>query len=206
MKKYLIGVAVAVAVAGAVGLGLSAGDDDESTTAQATSTTIAVVTPDVASADVATITGDDTTDDDALGTQSEEDVASTEIQPEVEEPVTIVLKDFDVHPNITQAKAGRLTLEAVNKGKSIHELVILKTDLNPAALPRKEAKPQPGRVTEYLVNEDDARIETIDEIEEFPAGTSQKKTIVLGPGHYVLFCNIPGHYDKGMYASLHVSR
>jgi uncharacterized cupredoxin-like copper-binding protein len=123
-----------------------------------------------------------------------------------EEPVTIVLKDFDVHPNITQAKAGRLTLEAVNKGKSIHELVILKTDLNPAALPRKEAKPQPGRVTEYLVNEDDARIETIDEIEEFPAGTSQKKTIVLGPGHYVLFCNIPGHYDKGMYASLHVSR
>lgn len=121
-----------------------------------------------------------------------------------EERITLVLKDFDVHPNTMQGKAGRLTLEAVNEGMSIHELVILKTDLNPSALPRKEATPHQGIVTEYLVNEDDARITTIDEIEEFPAGTSQKKTVVLDPGHYVLFCNIPGHYDKGMYASLHI--
>jgi len=95
-------------------------------------------------------------------------------------------------------------LEAMNEGMSVHELVILKTDLNPTTLPRKEAKPRQGIVTEYLVNEDDARIKTIDEIEEFPAGTSQKKTVVLDPGHYVLFCNIPGHYDKGMYASLQI--
>lgn len=121
-----------------------------------------------------------------------------------EENVTVVLKDFYVHPDTTRAKTGRLTLEAVNEGMSTHELVILRTDLNPAELPRKEAKPHPGIVQEYLVNEDDARIKTIDEIEEFPAGTSQKKTVVLDPGHYVLFCNIPGHYDKGMYASLHI--
>ena len=125
---------------------------------------------------------------------------------QTQERVTVILQDFRVHPNTTQAKAGRLTLEAVNKGMSPHELVILKTDLNPAALPRKEAKHHQGILAEYLVNEDDARIETIDEIDEFPAGTSQKKTVSLDPGHYVLFCNIPGHYDKGMYASLHIVR
>ena len=118
--------------------------------------------------------------------------------------ITIVLKDFSVHPNTTRAKAGKLVLKAVNEGRGLHELVILKTDLNPAALPRKEAKPLQGMGTQYLVDEDDPRIQTIDEIEEFPPGTSQSKTVILVPGHYVLFCNIPGHYDKGMFASLQV--
>jgi len=118
--------------------------------------------------------------------------------------ITIILKDFSIDPHTNRAKAGRLTLEAVNEGRSLHELVILKTDLNPAALPRKEAKPLQGMGTQYLVDEDDPRIQTIDEIEEFPPGTSQSKTVILVPGHYVLFCNIPGHYDKGMFASLQV--
>lgn len=121
-----------------------------------------------------------------------------------EKRLTIVLKDFSVHPNTTEVQAGKLTLEAVNEGMSTHELVILRTDLKPAALPRKEAKSQQGIPIEYLVNEDDARLETVDEIEEFPAGTSQVKKVFLEPGHYVLFCNIPGHYDKGMYTSLHI--
>lgn len=122
-----------------------------------------------------------------------------------EERLTVVLKDFSILPNATEAQAGKLTFVAVNEGMSTHELVILRTDLNPAALPRKEAKSQQGIATEYLVNEDDTRIQPIDEIEEFPAGTSQKKTVALEPGNYVLFCNIPGHYDKGMYASLHIT-
>ena len=97
-----------------------------------------------------------------------------------------------------------LTLEAVNEGISIHELIILKTDFNPAALPRNEAKPHQRMAPEYLVHEDDARIQTIDDIEEFPADISQKQTVVLDPGHYVLFCNIPGYYDKGVSTSLHI--
>lgn len=126
-------------------------------------------------------------------------------QPQqTEEHLQVILKDFRVHPNATQAKAGWLTLTAVNEGMSTHELVILRTDLNPAELPRKEAKDPSGMVTGYLVNEEDTTIETIDEIEEFPAGTSQVKKVFLDPGHYVLFCNISRHYDKGMYTSLHI--
>ncbi|TFG64228.1 MAG: hypothetical protein E4H32_03320 [Nitrospirales bacterium] len=65
-------------------------------------------------------------------------IAQTETR---EKRITIVLKDFYVHPNTTQAKTGRLTLEAVNEGMSIHELVILK-------IPRHfhEKKPSPSRV------------------------------------------------------------
>ncbi len=101
--------------------------------------------------------------------------------------ITIILKDFSIDPHTNRAKAGRLTLEAVNEGRSLHELVILKTDLNPAALPRKEAKPLQGMGSQYLADEDDPRINTIDEIEEFPSGTSPGKTVVLDSGHYVLF-------------------
>ena len=54
--------------------------------------------------------------------------------------------------------------------------------------------------TKYLVNEDDMHVEAVDEIEEFPVGTSQAKKIVLTSGHYVLFCN----YDKGMFTSLRI--
>ncbi len=125
-------------------------------------------------------------------------------EPPIEDHVTVTLQDFHVRPDKTQAQAGRVSFTAVNEGISLHELVILRTDLDPAELPRKEAKDYEGTGREYLVNEDDAEIVTIDEIEEFPAGTSQKKIVSLNPGHYVLFCNIPGHYDKGMYASLHI--
>ncbi len=118
--------------------------------------------------------------------------------------VTVILKDFSVHPNSAQAKTGRLTFEAVNKGMSTHELVILRTDLRLSDLPRKQAKGQSGLAPEYLVDEDDIQIDIVEEIEEFPSGTSQKKTVSLRPGHYVLFCNIPGHFDKGMHASIHI--
>ena len=132
--------------------------------------------------------------------------AHAQPEPTEEGRVTVVLTDFRVQPDATQAKAGRLTFSVMNKGVSTHELVIIRTDLDPAALPRKEAKEPHSIGTGYLVIEDDVRIETIDEIEEFPAGTRQKKAVFLDPGRYVLFCNIPGHYDKGMYASLHIVR
>ncbi len=125
-------------------------------------------------------------------------------EPPIEEHVAVTLQDFHVRPDKTEAKAGSVSFTAVNEGISLHELVILRTNLNPAELPRKEAKDHKGTAKEYLVNEDDPQIVAIDEIEEFPAGTTQKKTVSLDPGHYVLFCNIPGHYDKGMYASLHI--
>ncbi len=128
-------------------------------------------------------------------------VAQTEA---TKEQVTVILKDFSVHAATKQAKAGQLTFEAVNEGIRTHELVFLRTDLRITDLPRKKTKSQPGIMTEYLVDENGIHIEIVDEIEEFPSGTIRKKTVSLDPGRYVLFCNIPGHFDKGMHTLLHI--
>lgn len=85
-----------------------------------------------------------------------------------------------------------------------HELVILRTALNPANLARMEEKDK-GTVTGHIVNEEHAAVELIEEIEEFPAGNSREKKELLDPGRYVLFCNVTEHADKGMYASFHVT-
>ncbi len=118
--------------------------------------------------------------------------------------VDVTLQDFSVDPNPKTAKAGWITFQAVNAGTSTHELVILHTDLNPANLPRIVEKDNKGTITGHIVNEEHAAVEPIDEIEEFPAGTRKKKKVFLSPGRYVLFCNVPEHYDKGMYATLNV--
>jgi len=115
--------------------------------------------------------------------------------------VHVTLKDFSVQPNQKTAKAGWITFQAVNAGTSTHELVILRTDLNPANLPRIAEKDNKGTITGHIVNEEHAAVEPIDEIEEFPAGTRKEKKVLLDPGRYVLLCNVPEHYDKGMYAS-----
>lgn len=123
-----------------------------------------------------------------------------------ETPMQVTLKDFSVHPNHTTVKAGWVTFQAVNAGTTTHELVILRTNLNPANLPQMEEKDTNGTVTGHIVNEEHAAVEPIEEIEEFPAGDRKEKKMLLNPGNYVLFCNIPEHYDKGMYASLVVEK
>ena len=119
-----------------------------------------------------------------------------------ETPMQVTLKDFTVHPSQTTVKAGWVTFQAVNAGTTAHELVILRTDLNPASLPQMEEKDNNGTVTGHIVNEEHVAVKSIEEIEEFPAGDRKEKKVLLDPGHYVLFCNVPEHYDKGMYASL----
>ena len=63
-------------------------------------------------------------------------------QPETQ--IHVTLKDFSVQPNQKTAKAGWITFQAVNAGTSTHELVILRTGLNPANLPRIAEKDNKG--------------------------------------------------------------
>ena len=125
-------------------------------------------------------------------------------QPETQ--IHVTLKDFSVHPNHTTTKSGWVTFQAVNAGTMAHELVILRTDLHPADLPRKAEKDKKGTVTGHIVNEEHAAVEPIGEIEEFPAKTFKEKKMFMDPGSYVLFCNVPEHYGKGMYASFIVEK
>jgi uncharacterized cupredoxin-like copper-binding protein len=125
-------------------------------------------------------------------------------QPETQ--IHVTLKDFSVHPNHTTTKSGWVTFQAVNSGTMAHELVILRTDLHPADLPRKAEKDKKGTVTGHIVNEEHAAVEPIGEIEEFPAKTFKEKKMFMDPGSYVVFCNVPEHYGKGMHASFIVEK
>jgi uncharacterized cupredoxin-like copper-binding protein len=98
--------------------------------------------------------------------------------------------EFFFKPQDVTVAAGEVKITAPNIGKVEHELVLLKTDQNPADLKQKngevdeEAYPSPG------------------EIPEVAAGKTGKKTVSLKAGKYAMICNLPGHYKGGMYGSV----
>jgi uncharacterized cupredoxin-like copper-binding protein len=112
--------------------------------------------------------------------------------------VEVTLQEFSVTPAPKSAPAGQVTFEAKNTGpKDPHELVVIKTDLAPDALPT---------TSEGKVDEKGAAIEAIGEIEEFKVGEARSKAFDLTAGSYVLICNVveeengktEAHYQQGM--------
>lgn len=94
---------------------------------------------------------------------------------------------------LSTVEAGEVLFEVHNDGEVSHELVIIKTDTDPATFPASG-----GKVDEEGVGE------LIGEVEEFAAGETETATFGLQPGTYALICNIAGHFEQGMYAQLTV--
>jgi len=112
--------------------------------------------------------------------------------------LTIKMGDFYFAPKNATAQAGKTTLEAPNEGSVEHELVLFKTNMNPANLPTDAN----GEVDEEKLEQEGA--EELGEIEEVEPGETGSKEFDLTPGKYVMICNLPGHYAQGMYGSLTV--
>jgi len=119
--------------------------------------------------------------------------------------VGVALQEFAVLPSVSSIGAGEVTFVAVNEGpESSHELVVIKTDLAPNALPTNP---------DGSVNEAGAGIEVIGEIEEFPVGESRSASFDLEAGGYVLICNVTeeedgqveAHYAEGMLVGFTVT-
>jgi uncharacterized cupredoxin-like copper-binding protein len=104
--------------------------------------------------------------------------------------LTIRMTEFAFDPKDTSAKAGKVTITAPNDGNVVHELVLLKTDEDPAALPKKG-----DEVDEST---------SVGEIADVEPGSTKKATFKLAPGKYAMVCALPGHYEGGMYGSLTV--
>lgn len=110
----------------------------------------------------------------------------------------IKMGEFYFKPNNATAKAGPTTIEAPNEGKTEHELVLFKSNMNPAKLPT-EAN---GEVNEEKMDEVAGEAGEIADVE---AGDTKSEDFELTPGKYVMFCNLPGHYAAGMYGTLTVT-
>ncbi|HUF59939.1 MAG TPA: hypothetical protein VMR89_10760 [Actinomycetota bacterium] len=115
-----------------------------------------------------------------------------------ETTVAVTLQEFAVLPAQDTVPGGSVTFEATNEGPDDpHELVVIRTDLAPEALPT---------TPDGAVDEEGEGIEVIGEIEEFPVGETRSGTFDLEAGDYVLVCNIveeeggeiEAHYALGM--------
>jgi len=109
--------------------------------------------------------------------------------------VDVNLQEWAVVASVGSIATGDVTFKVTNTGpEDVHEFVILKTDLDPAALPTDATG---------AVIEDAEGIEVVDEIEDIPVGQTQELTTSLAAGAYVLFCNIyseaenEAHYRLG---------
>ncbi len=111
--------------------------------------------------------------------------------------LTVQMGDYSFTPKDVTAKAGTVTISSPNDGQVQHELVLLKTDQNAASLPLNGDE----------VDEEGLEakgVENAGEIEDVGPGQTKSGTFKLAPGTYAMICNLPGHYQRGMYGTLTV--
>jgi uncharacterized cupredoxin-like copper-binding protein len=89
-----------------------------------------------------------------------------------------------------RVKAGEVTIDVHNGGQVPHEVIVLKTNSDPANLP--------------LTGDHVDEAASVGEVSDVAAGQTKAGTLPLQPGTYALICNLPGHYKQGMHALLTV--
>jgi len=136
-------------------------------------------------------------DNESSATESENETAATETGGGGGAKLEVKMGDYFFSPADPTAAAGKTTIEAPNEGSVEHELVVFKTEKNPADLPT-EAN---GDVDEEKL---DQEAEEAGEVADVEPGETKSESFNLTPGKYVIFCNIPGHYARGMYGTLTV--
>jgi len=120
--------------------------------------------------------------------------------------VSVGLQEFSIAPSVASVPAGTVKFVAKNTGPDdVHEMVVLRTDLDPAALPvDKDGK----------ADEEADGITSIGETGDVAVGETKEASFDLAPGKYVLICNIvqtepdgsiEAHYKVGMRTAFTVT-
>ena len=111
-------------------------------------------------------------------------------------PVNVLLDDFRVRPDASVVPAGTVSFRIRNQGPTSHEFIVVRTDRAPDKLPLQRDG--------LTVNEEAPGIDLLDEAEGLDIDDRQTMVLDMASGHYVLYCNLEGHYLGGMYAALTV--
>jgi uncharacterized cupredoxin-like copper-binding protein len=109
--------------------------------------------------------------------------------------LTVTEQDFMITLHSGSVGHGTVTFEVANDGPSKHQFVIFRTDLEPDKLP----------LANNQVDKSGQGVEQIDAIEGIGPGEKESLQVELIAGHYVIVCNISGHYQSGMRAELTVT-
>ena len=91
--------------------------------------------------------------------------------------------------------AGAVTFEVENMSKDMeHEMVV--------SLVKDTKKPLPTKNGNNQV--DEKAFGSLGEVAELKPGKAGKLKVTLTPGRYILYCNVEGHYKRGMWTLLTV--
>jgi uncharacterized cupredoxin-like copper-binding protein len=111
-------------------------------------------------------------------------------------PVNVLLEDFKVRQDPAVVPAGTVSFRILNQGPTTHEYIVVRTDRAPDKLPLQRDG--------LTVNEEAPGIDLLDEAEGLDIDDRQTLVLDLAAGHYVMYCNLEGHYLGGMHAALTV--
>jgi uncharacterized cupredoxin-like copper-binding protein len=104
---------------------------------------------------------------------------------------TVALREYSVGVTPPAFTAGKHDFSIANDGRTEHELLVFRTDLDPAAFPIG---------ADGDINEEAPGMNKVSDGDNIAPGGTQKRTVDLSqPGTYVFVCNLPGHFKAGMY-------
>ena len=105
------------------------------------------------------------------------------------------MDDFSIKIATPRLASGTYDLALLNIGPTVHELIVARTPL--------DAKLLPVASDGLGVEEHDLENVASDEFVAFGSALNHL-AVTLSPGHYVVYCNLEGHYKAGMAANLEV--
>lgn len=122
-------------------------------------------------------------------------VASCGAQPEAlpaDVQLTVDLKDYAVVLSSATVKAGTTKIGIRNIGAMAHQFDLIRTDLAADKLPidGAAAKAKEDGLVKQVLNIAPGKVATV--------------SVTLQAGHYVIICNVPGHYQLKMRTDLTV--
>lgn len=120
------------------------------------------------------------------------------------EIVAVELSEWEVVGNPASVPEGNVTFNVRNIGEFWHQFVVIRTDLDPDALPLAEGR-----------GIDESQVEIVGRLDVFqPGSPTASPSFDLDPGSYVLACNFvfapeegdpQSHYEFGMRTALTVT-
>lgn len=102
------------------------------------------------------------------------------------------MREYAMGLTSAEVRSGTVTFIARNTGSTVHDLVVLRTDLAADKLP-VDAQTQKAK--------EDGKQGAVDQI---APGKSANLRLELPSGAYVVICNVPTHYQLGMRSALTV--
>lgn len=148
--------------------------------------------------------GSDSDDDESSSSETTEAASGDEAECTTEgatdagsdSSIDAALGEWYVTIEPTEVPAGVVSMVADNQSEieQVHELVVVEAD----GIDSLE-------VDGNTVSEDALGDTVVGEIAEFAAGQTCEANFELAAGNYVLFCNLPDHFEEGMAAELTVA-